>query len=147
MTANRTHFDVVLMCRVLSVSRGGYYGWMRRPPSARAQGNTTLDAAITDVFTAQKGRAGSPRVTLGLQAQGIAAGRHRVARRMKKLQLRAKAAKKFKATTNSNHHLPVADNLLQQNFHADAANQKWVSDIPHPAQNQRGWNHHLCAHR
>ena len=98
MTAHKSHFDVVLMSRALSVSRSGYYSWMRRPPSAQAQDNVALDAAITNVFTTQKGRAGSPRVTLGVQAQGIAAGRHRVARRMKKLQLRAKAAKKFKAT-------------------------------------------------
>ena len=86
------------MGRVLAVSRGGYYDWRRRPPSARAQDNVTLDAAITEVFTAQKGRAGSPCVTLGVQANGISAGRHRVAGRMKKLRLRAKAAKKFKAT-------------------------------------------------
>jgi len=57
ITANRTHFDVVLMCRVLAVSRGGYYDWRRRLPSAQAQDNVVLDAAITDVFTTQKGRA------------------------------------------------------------------------------------------
>ena len=138
ITANKNCFDIVLMCRALAVSRGGYYDWRRRPPSAQSQDNVTLDAAITDVFTAQKGRAGSPRVTLGVQANGISAGRHRVARRMKKLQLRAKAAKKFKATTNSNHHLPVADNLLNQNFHAAAANQKWVSDITYVPTDE-GW--------
>jgi len=98
ITAHKNYFGVVLMCRVLAVSRSGYYGWARRLPSAQAQDNVTLDAVIADVFTAQKGRAGSPRVTLGVQANGITVGRHRVARRMKKLQLRAKAAKKFKAT-------------------------------------------------
>ena len=138
ITAHKNYFGVVLMCRVLAVSRSGYYGWARRPPSAQAQDNVTLDAVIADVFTAQKGRAGSPRVTLGVQANGITVGRHRVARRMKKLQLRAKAAKKFKATTNSNHTLPVADNLLKQNFHADAANQKWVSDITYVPTDE-GW--------
>ncbi len=138
MTANKSHFDVVLMCRVLCVSRSGYYSFRHRKPSARAQDNVTLDAAITDVFTLQKGRAGSPRVTLGVQANGITAGRHRVAHRMKKLRLRAKAAKKFKATTNSNHTLPVAVNLLKQNFHAAAANQKWVSDITYVPTDE-GW--------
>ena len=83
MTANKSHFYAVLMSRVLSVSRSGYYGWTRRKPSAQAQDNVTLDAAITDVFTAKK----RPRV----QANGITAGRHRVARHMRTLQLRAKS--------------------------------------------------------
>lgn len=61
MAANKNHFDVVLMCRVLAVSRSGYYSWARRPPSALAQDNAELDASITAVFTSQKGRAGSSR--------------------------------------------------------------------------------------
>ncbi len=127
--ANEKHFPVGLMCRLLSVSRSGYYGWKRRPPSARDQARQMLKAEIKRVFEDGKGRPGAPRVARRLRDEGKAAGRHRVARIMRDNGWRARAARKYKATTNSRHSLPVAPNLLEQNFTADAPNQKWVSDI------------------
>jgi putative transposase len=128
----KTHedqFPVKLMCRALSVSRGGYYDWKQRPISDRNQANQLLSIAIKRIFDDEKGRSGSPRITKRLQQEGKTVGRHRVASIMKINGWRAKAAKKYKATTNSNHSLPVAPNLLEQNFNADATDQKWVSDI------------------
>ena len=84
---------------------------------------------MADAFIAGKKRKGSPRLTRDLAKQGHHYDRKTVATSMKRQGLRAKAAKKFKATTNSKHNLPVAPNLLQQNFTAQAPNQKWVSDI------------------
>jgi putative transposase len=84
---------------------------------------------VKRVFSDEKGRPGSPGVVRRLQAEGLSAGRHRVARIMRSNGLRAKAAKKYKATTNSKHTLPVAPNLLEQDFSADRPDQKWVSDI------------------
>lgn len=122
-------FAVRMMCRALSVSHGGYYAWRDRPPSTRAQREAQLLNDIERVFTAEKGRIGAPRVTRRLRGEGTVVGRNWVARGMRKRGLRARAARKFKATTNSRHALAVAPNWLEQNFVATAPNQKWVSDI------------------
>lgn len=126
---NETQFPVGMMCRLLSVSRSGYYAWERRPHSARERSTQSLKIEIKRVFDDEKGRPGAPRVARRLKAEGILASRHRVARIMRINGLRAKAAKKYKATTNSKHSLPVAPNLLGQDFSAAKPDQKWVSDI------------------
>lgn len=126
---NENHYPVGMMCRALSVSRSGYYGWRHRPPSDRDQANQVLADEIKRVFEEEKGRSGSPRVTRRLRDEGVSAGRHRIARLMRDNGLRAKAARKYKATTNSKHSLPVAPNLLTQDFSVDKPDQKWVSDI------------------
>lgn len=122
-------FDIALMCRVLSVSRSGFYEWKQRKPSKRALANAMLAREIKDIFEDEKGRAGAPRITEELRERGKSVGHNRVARIMRKDELRAKAAKRFKATTNSKHNLPVAPNLLEQDFEAEAPDQKYVSDI------------------
>jgi transposase InsO family protein len=126
---NETHFPVGMMCRLLSVSRSGYYAWKQRPPSYRDRANQLLTAEIKRVFDDEKGRPGAPRVARRLQDEGKPVGRHRIARIMRDNGWRAKAARKYKATTNSKHTLPVAPNLLEQDFSADKPDQKWVSDI------------------
>ena len=126
-------FRVRMMCRVLRVSPSGYYDWRGRAPSQRAQRRVQLDAQVRAAFVAQKGRAGAPRLCRRLQQ-----GRHQVAQSLRRQGLRAKGARKYKATTNSKHALPVAPNLLQQDFSAARANQKWVSDITYIATGQ-GW--------
>jgi transposase InsO family protein len=135
---NEDHFLVGMMCRLLSVSRSGYYSWKNRPLSGREQANQKLLTEIKRVFDDEKGRPGSPRITLRLQEEGKPVSRHRVAKLMKDNGLRAKAARKYKATTNSNHSLPVAPNLLEQNFTADVPDQKWVSDITY-IWTEEGW--------
>ncbi len=114
---------------MLSVSRSGYYAWKHRPHPGRSQANKLLADDIKRIFDNEKERSGSPRITKLLQLEGKSAGRHRVARIMRNNGWRAKAAKKYKATTNSNHTLPVAANLWDQNFNADAPGQKWVPGI------------------
>jgi putative transposase len=125
----RDEFYVAFMCRMLHVSTSGYYQWCSEKQSKRTQDNEVLDAKIRDAHANEKCRIGSPRVTHRLRQSGFAVGRNRVANRMRSMGLRAKAARKYKATTNSNHALPVAPNLLLQDFSATAPNQKWVSDI------------------
>jgi len=135
---NEEYFPVGMMCRLLSVSRSGYYGWKNRPLSVRAQADQKLVTEIKRIFDDEKGRPGSPRISRRLQEEGKSASRHRVAKLMKDNGLRAKAAKKYKATTNSNHSLPIAPNLLEQNFAADVPDQKWVSDITY-IWTEEGW--------
>jgi transposase InsO family protein len=135
---NENQFPVGMMCRLLSVSRSGYYSWRNRPLSGRDQANQKLVDDIKRIFDNENGRPGSPRISKRLQEEGGPASRHRVAKLMRDNGLRAKAAKKYKATTNSNHSLPVAPNRLEQNFEADVPDQKWVSDITY-IWTEEGW--------
>ena len=139
MIAEHEHaHPVSLMCESLDVSRSGYYAWRQHQPSVRQQASTQLMDRIKRVFDAHKGRAGAPRITRLLRQEGLMVSRKRVANLMRINGLRAKAARKYKATTNSNHNLPVAPNLLQQDFTATAPNQKWVSDITYVPTDE-GW--------
>ena len=117
------------LCRMLGVSRSGYYAWRQAPESPRAAENRRMDADIQRLFDEHRGRYGAPRITLDLQADGWHVSRRRVAKRMPAMGLRARAARRFKATTQSTHRLPVAPNRLQQDFTAAGPNQKWVADI------------------
>ena len=126
---NMKNFSVRRMCDLLLVSPSGYYAWCDRVPSLRAQQNAVLADKIKEIFDEESSRAGAKRIERRLKQQGVSAGRHRIARIMRARGWRAKAAKKFKVTTNSNHTLPVAPNLLEQDFSAQQPNQKWVSDI------------------
>ena len=128
---NSGTFRITSMCKALGVSRGGYYGWVSRQdqPSPRQQRQALLNQQVKDAFEARKKRSGSPMLTVDLKEQGLPYDRKTVAESMKRQGLRAKAARKFKATTNSDHNLPVAPNLLQQDFNAVSPNQKWVGDI------------------
>lgn len=135
---NEKEFPIGLMCRLVSVSRSGYYQWKQRPISERTQANQLLADDIKRIFEDEKNRPGAPRIVQRLKQEGQSVGRHRVARIMRNHGWRAKAAKKYKATTNSSHSLPVAPNRLEQNFEADALDQKWVSDITY-IWTEEGW--------
>jgi putative transposase len=126
---NINHVSVRMMCKLLSISTSGYYAWRDRSQSKRSQENAILAAKIKAVFDEEYARSGAKRIKKRLNLEGIKVSHHHVARIMRANGWRAKAAKKFKATTNSNHKLPVAPNLLQQNFSASKPNEKWVSDI------------------
>ncbi len=131
MEQHQGEFCISAMCRVITVSRSGYYAWLGRRgnPSPRQQHRERLDRVVKNAFEASKGRSGSPRLVHDLADSGHRHDRKTIARSLQRQGLRAKAAKKFKATTNSNHNLPVAPNLLQQDFSASAPNQKYVGDI------------------
>jgi transposase InsO family protein len=126
------------MCKVLEVSAGGYYGWRTRPESARSRSNRELDSQIRVVYCEHKQRYGAPRIADELKDRGLRCSENRVARRMQKLGLQGIQAKKFKRTTDSNHDKPVASDLVQQDFTAAAANQKWVSDVTY-VWTDEGW--------
>lgn len=135
---NQKSWSIGLQCRVLQVSRPGYYAWSKRATSQREQANKILDEKILGIFKYHKSRYGSPRITEELKDQGEQVNHKRVEKRMKTLEIRAKQAKKFKCTTDSNHDKPIAKNLLEQDFSATAPNQKWVGDITY-VWTQSGW--------
>jgi transposase InsO family protein len=117
------------MCRVLKVSRSGYYRWLKRKPSQRELDNHRLDAEIREIYDNSKGRYGSPKITRELRDRGRRVGKNRVASRMRQAGLRSKVRRRYRVTTDSKHHFPVAPNLLERNFSTDRVDKVWVSDI------------------
>ena len=118
-----------MMCKVLNVSRSGYYAWIQRKPSPRTQENETLSQEIQRIHQASRQTYGSPRIHAALIAKGFQVGRQRVVRLMKKLGIGAHKKRKFKATTDSEHDLPIAQNILGRNFTTTEPDQAWVADM------------------
>jgi putative transposase len=116
------------MCQVLGISASGYYAWCRRSESAHAQRDRQLRVLVRAAFTASKQRYGSPRIHEDLLEQDIRVSRKRVIRLMQEDGLKARARKRFKCTTMSDHDQPVAANLLDRQFTTDAPNRRWVGD-------------------
>ena len=129
MDRYRSCHGVKKMCQVIEASRSGYYRWRKQPRSKRQKENEKILMEIKGSHKNSRGTYGSPRITRDLQAGGRKCGENRVARLMKINGIAGKAKKKFRATTNSKHDLPVAENLLNQNFAAQKPNTVWVSDI------------------
>jgi transposase InsO family protein len=117
------------MCKVLKVSRSGYYNSLKCTVSKRAKENANLLSLIKQEHKKSKERYGSPRIHQALKAKQVQASRPRVARLMQKAQIKAKMKRRFKVTTDSKHHYPVSENLLNRNFTSVATGQVWVSDI------------------
>lgn len=138
MKAHLNQFPVAPMARVLGVCRSGFYRWMKSGVSRISIKQQELDERVKSVFEAHKGRYGAPRVQRELSELGVHRNEKTIAASLKRLRLRAKAAKRFKATTYSDHGLPVAENLLEQDFHADHPNEKYVQDITYISTNE-GW--------
>ena len=118
-----------LLCRCLRVTRSGFYAWQGRPESARTKRDRHLKVLVHASFAASKGRYGSPRVHRDLREDHEErVSRKRVIRLMQEEKLQARVRKRFTCTTDSNHVHPVAANLLDRQFTADASNQRWVGD-------------------
>ncbi len=131
-----SEFKVLSMCRVLEVSRPGYYAWMMRREgelSERARVDQDLTVRIQTVHRKSRRSYGSPRAHRELKGQGIHVGEKRVARLMRENEIRAKQTRKFRVTTtDSSHAHPVAENVLNRKFGVTgiiAPNRVWVSDI------------------
>jgi len=107
----------------------GYYAWCKREPSQRKREDERLGKRIEDAYQNNRRVYGSPRLHAELKEQGVRCGRKRVARLMRERGISAKAKRRKMKTTDSQHTNPVAANLLQRDFTADAPNTKWVADI------------------
>lgn len=134
----RDHYPVRMMCRLLCVSASGYYAWRTRPESARTRQDRELVPKIRKIFAVSKGVYGSPRVHAELVAEGVTAGRNKVARLMRLERLRGCPKRRFRVTTQRDPAHPVAKNLLKRNFEALEPNQRWASDITYISTKQ-GW--------
>lgn len=147
-------YPLSVVCRVLGVTQSGFHAWRARVPSPRGLARDRLRCDIRKVFDIHRGRYGAPRLYRVLREQhGYSGSLNRIKALMRAMGLRAKAGKKFKVTTDSAHSLPIAPNLLGQDFscdtsaestsHAKAPDQVWLSDITY-LWTREGWLY-VCA--
>ena len=123
-------FNVGRMCALLNVSRSGFYAWKTRPESRRSRENRALEDRIRLLHANSHGIYGAPRIHRDLDDDGVRCGKNRVARIMRVAGICSRSRKKFKATTNSRHSLPVGPNLLNQDFSVEASTPRgWVTSF------------------
>jgi putative transposase len=136
---HKATWPVTVMCQALGVSTQGFYAWRNRPDSPQALRREALLVAIRAVHAEYKHRYGSPRIHEELrQGRGVACCVNTVAKLMREDGIRAKSARKFRHTTDSNHSLPVATNLLDRRFDPENPNERWVADITY-VPTREGW--------
>lgn len=118
-----------MMCRVLAVSRSGFYAWLKRPVSAREHRRVLVGTAVEAAYTQFKRRYGAPRLTVELNEQGVPCSVNHVAALLNERGLKARNGKGFRYRPRTEAMSNVNDNLLRRGFAAEAPNHKWVSDI------------------
>jgi transposase InsO family protein len=148
---HRREFRIDLMCRVLGVSRSGYYAHLRRPTSARKVANEVLWGHVRGVFEESGRTYGSPRVHRVLQKRALVCSEKRVAQLMRLGGLRAKGVKRMRARISEQRLQTTAPNLLQGDFTASELNTKWLSDMTY-IRTRQGWLYlaavlDLCSRR
>jgi putative transposase len=127
--AHQERWPIRVLCRTLAVSPAGYYAWRERPPSFQEQRRAALLGLIQGIHSQVKHRYGSRRIHAELRASHEPCSVNTVAKLMRDHDIRAKTARKFRCTTDSNHRLPVADNILDRQFDPEKPNEVWVADL------------------
>jgi putative transposase len=136
--AEKASFSIAALCRLLGVSRQGYYAFARRPPSPRVRTEVTLCEQIQKVFADSCERYGSPRVLRELRLRGVSTSKRRVERAMRGMGLRASMPRRRTKTTVRDSSHPVAPNELARDFTATRPNERWVTDITY-VWTDEGW--------
>ena len=126
---HQAEWPVAWLCDALEVSASGYYAWAGRDDSPATQWREELAAVIATVHAEVKGRYGSPRMAAELNARGHACSENTVAGIMREHGIRAKGPRRRVRTTDSNHGLPVAGNVLDRDFAPAGPNATWSADI------------------
>lgn len=132
------HFPVAWMCRRLGISTSGYYASLKRPESEHARGDRRLAVKIRASHQASGGVYGSPRIYRDLKAEGEKVSRKRIARVMRENGISGELPKPSRRTTDSNHKLPVAENLVARDFNPKVPNKTWATDITY-VRTWEGW--------
>jgi putative transposase len=138
--AEKASFPVAALCRLLGVTRQGYYAFARRPASARVTAEHGLRARLRELHVEMDGRYGSPRMLRTLRAEGVRVGKRRVERAMRSLGIQARTRRRFRVTTAANPSHAAADNLLARDFVASGPDQRWVTDITY-VWTDEGWSY------
>jgi len=136
INAEKANYPVVILCRVMRVSRAGFYAWQKRPSSMRERENNKLRKRIREIHTQSRKTYGVPRIFKALRNEGNQAGLHRIERLCREDNVRACYKRKYRVTTQSNHAHPVAENILNRKFRPTAPNRVWAGDITYVATNE-----------
>ncbi len=134
----QTAFSIQAMCRVLQVSRSGYYEFLGRPPCCHSLVDDALRSQIRAAFKQGRKNYGTRRIKLELAEQQVTVSRRRIGRLMREEDLKVQTKRKFKATTDSKHDKPIAPNLLKRDFTASHADKVYVGDITY-IPTREGW--------
>ena len=133
------YFPVTVLCRVMQVKRSSYYDWKtKRFCRITSAEELELRREMKRLFAESRQSLGSRKMCATLRKQGVIAGRYKVRQRMKSMSLVVKQKRRFRVTTDSRHHLPIADNVLNREFNPAKANQTWSSDITY-VWTAQGW--------
>lgn len=138
MAQCRAEFPLTMMCRILGVSRAGFYDWLGREPSAQARRREAVGDVLEEVFHRHKRRYGAPRLRRALNDKGVGCSQNYVAKLMRARSLQAHNGKGFRYTKPIEATNQVKENVLDRNFASDGPNRKWVSDITY-IRVGRGW--------
>ena len=136
--AEKAKHSVVALCRILEVSLSGYYAWASRDPSPREREDEVLSTHIRAIHKRSRGTYGSPRIHAQLRREGFDVSRKRVVRLMKEAGIQGVQPKRWRCTTDSDHDLAVAPNLLERDFTVDAPDRVWAADITY-IRTWEGW--------
>jgi transposase InsO family protein len=151
ISAEKASYPVSVLCETLGVTRSGYYASLKRPAPARRKGDAQLAVEIRLAHQRSRGIYGSPRVHRELKARGHRVGKKRVERLMRADGLLGRQKRRFRRTTDSNHALPIAPNVLARRFEASTPDQAWVTDVTY-VETEEGWLYlaallDLCSRR
>jgi putative transposase len=135
---HQEQFSLSALCRAMQVCRGGFYAWRKRGKSTRQLENEILTEQIQTAFGESRETYGSPRIFADFQEAGVACGEKRIARLMRLAKIRAVRPRRFVVTTDSDHDLPIAENLLDRMFGAETPDTRWSADITYIWTGQ-GW--------
>lgn len=137
--AEKATYPVTVLCSTLDVSRSGYYAWRGQPVSARQISDEVISNRIVEIHSKSRRTYGSPRIYAELRSEGVTISRKRVARLMRSKGIVVRRKRRFvPKTTDSNHALPVAPNILDRSFNQTAPDQAWVGDITY-IRTSEGW--------
>jgi putative transposase len=140
IAAEKALYPVVVLCRVLEVSCSGFYAWLKRAVALHVKVDAQLVVELRLAHQRSRETYGSPRLHADLRARGVRVGRRRVERLMRENGIRARQKRRFRRTTNSNHSLAVAPNVLRRRFRPAAPNMAWVTDVTYIATDE-GWSY------
>jgi len=136
--AEKAFFPVTALCRLLGVTRQGYYAFAKRPASARAEKERLLQERIRALHAESRGTYGSPRLHVALQREGIRVSKHRIERALRSMGIQARTRRRWRVTTRANPAHPVVENALARDFTASKPNERWVTDISY-VWTDEGW--------
>lgn len=138
MQQEKAEFPITTLCRVLDVSTSGYYAWIERPPSTRAQEDAILLERIRAIHTRSRETYGTRRILADLREQGIRCARKRIARLMRQAGLAGAQRRRYRGTTRRKPDAAAAPDLVQRDFTASAPNALWVADVTYVPTGE-GW--------